>query len=251
MPAANPRLRVHIAHEDDALVVVNKMPGMVSEPGRSHRTDSLVNALFAVDRGRLAGRLARMGEARDWGLLHRLDRLTSGLLLVALDPAAYDALRAQFEARGVRKTYLAIVRGELGARDGEIDAPLAETRAGQARVSVVAAEGRPALTRYRTLDRAGRYALVECDLVTGRLHQIRVHLASVGAPVAGDPIYGVGGAARPQGRSPEDAFLGLHAWKLRFAHPTTGATTEVVAPPPRRFEEFAVAHGLKEPWVRP
>ncbi|MFO0828392.1 MAG: RluA family pseudouridine synthase [Phycisphaerales bacterium] len=247
-PRANPRIRIHCAFEDDAVFVVNKMPGIVSEPGRSHRDDSVLNGLFALDDGRLAPRLQRLGEARDWGLLHRLDRLTSGLLLVALVIEAYDRLREAFETRAVRKTYLAVVRGELPDAVGEISSPLSEARAGEQRVSAIARaddpNARPALTRYRTLARSGRYALVECDLVTGRLHQIRVHLASIGAPVAGDPVYDVGGRARPQGRRPESAMLCLHAWRLEFAHPLTGAALAVSAPPPRRFAEFAEAHQL-------
>ncbi|MBL9148283.1 MAG: RluA family pseudouridine synthase [Phycisphaerae bacterium] len=242
----NPRIKVHVVHEDDHVVVVNKMPGVVSEPGRSHKNDSVLNGLLAHDGGRFAAKIQRLGEARDWGLLHRLDRLTSGLLLVALDAESYDLLRADFEARTVRKTYLAIVRGELRAAQGEIDAPLLETSVGSTRISALDPRGKPALTRYRTLRRDGRYALLECDLVTGRMHQLRVHLASRGAPIAGDPIYDVGGRARPQGRRPDDPFLGLHAWRLAFTHPKTRAAVTVEGEPPRRFTEFAVSHGVWE-----
>jgi len=243
-PKANPRIRTHVVHEDAAVVVVNKMPGVVTEPGRSHRDDSLLNGLFAHEDGRFASRLARQGEARDWGLLHRLDRLTSGLILVALTSAAYDALRAAFESRDIRKTYLAVVRGELAQSSGEIEAPLIDERVGEHRFSAISTKGRPALTRYRTVERVGRYALLECDLVTGRLHQIRVHFASIGAPIAGDPVYEAGGRARPQGRRPQDAFLCLHAWKLAFRHPESNEAISAVGATPRRFDEFARDHGL-------
>jgi 23S rRNA pseudouridine1911/1915/1917 synthase len=257
-PTSNPKVRVQLVHEDDRVIVMNKMPGVVTEPGRSHGGDSLLNGLLAHDGGRFASRLLRLGEDRDWGLLHRLDRWTSGLLVAALDADAWDALRAAFEARSVRKTYLAIARGELRNDAGSVEAPLLDCRIGEGvgeyRVSVIDRRGKPALTRYRVLARAGRYALVECDLVTGRLHQIRVHLASLGAPVAGDPIYEPGGRAKPNAGRGKDPALHLHAWKLAFPHPesvaaSTSAATELacVGGVPRKFTEFAESHGLPLP----
>jgi 23S rRNA pseudouridine1911/1915/1917 synthase len=243
-PAANQRIRVRIAREDPRTLVVVKMPGVATEPGRGHRDASLLNGLFAHDGGRFAAQLARLGEERDWGLLHRLDRPTSGLLLVALDVDAWTSLRAAFEARTIDKTYLAIVRGDLAAAEGTIDRPLAERIVDGYRTSVLDPTGRPAITRYRTLARAGRYALVACELVTGRLHQIRVHLASLGAPVAGDPIYQPGGRANVGGRNAKDPKLHLHAWKLAFPHPDGGARIAVETPPPRDFATFAREHDL-------
>lgn len=247
VPRPNPRVRVRIAHEDDRTIVLNKMPGVVTEPGRSHSDDSLLNGLFALDQGRLSARLTQMGEARDWGLLHRLDRLTSGLVVAALDADAWDSLRTAFEARTVRKTYLAIARGELRQDAGEIDAPLADRTDGDYRVSVIDPRGKPALTRYRVLHRHGRYALVECDLVTGRLHQIRVHLASLGAPIAGDPIYEAGGRAKPNAGRAKDPSLYLHAWRLAFPHPSDGQMLAVVGALPNRFADFATSHELPLP----
>ncbi len=256
-PTSNPKVRVHLVHEDDRIIVMNKMPGVVTEPGRSHGGDSLLNGLLAHDGGRFASQLLRLGEARDWGLLHRLDRWTSGLLVAALDADAWDALRAAFEARAVRKTYLAIARGELRQDTGSIEAPLLETtigeRGGSYRVSLIDRRGKPALTRYRVLCRSGRYALVECDLITGRLHQIRVHLASLGAPVAGDPIYEPGGRAKPNAGRGKDPTLHLHAWKLAFPSPSAadaqGGAAELacIGGVPRRFAEFAESHGLPLP----
>lgn len=244
LPRPNARIRVHLVHEDGDLLVVNKMPGVVSEPGRAHRDDSLLNGLLAHDGGRLALALLQLGEARDWGLLHRLDRLTSGLLVVAITANAWDALRADFEARRIRKRYLAIVRGELSDA-GEIDAPLSErAEQGYRYAALDPRGGKPAVTRYRVLQRAGRYALVDCDLITGRLHQIRIHLASRGAVVAGDSLYDIGGAARPNAGRAKNPQLHLHAWSLGFTQPTTGEDRTFVAPLPRRFVEFAEAHGL-------
>lgn len=248
-PEPNPRIRIRVAREDARTIVVNKMPGLVCEPGLGHRADSLLNGLFALDGGRLAPRLARLGEARDWGLLHRLDALTSGLVLVALEADAYDRLREAFERRAVAKTYLAIVRGEL-APEGRADEPIAERRERDRLVAVVDARGRPAETRWTTLARSGRYALLRCEPVTGRLHQIRLHLARLGAPIAGDPLYEEGGRARAGGRAPRSPELQLHAWRLAFPDPASdanGADIRVEAAVPRRFAAFAESHGLALP----
>lgn len=232
--------------EDERVLVANKMPGMVCEPGKAHRDDSLLNGLFALDGGRLAPALARLGESRDWGLLHRLDRLTSGLVLCALSIEAYESLRAAFEARQVRKSYLALARGELAA-NGEIDQPILEQVVNGMRIASIDPRGKPAVTRWRTIARRGKYALLECDLVTGRLHQIRVHLASVGAPIAGDPLYESGGKARTGGRPPDDPLLLLHAWKLVYPDPASGEPVACEAAAPRRFARFVTEHDLPLP----
>lgn len=248
-PEPNPRIRVRVVREDERAIVVNKMPGLVCEPGLGHRADSLLNGLFAFEGGRLASRLARLGEARDWGLLHRLDALTSGLLLVALEADAYDRLRDAFERRAVRKTYLAIVRGELAA-EGRSEEPIAERRDRERLVAVVDPTGRPAETRWSTLARSGRYALLRCEPITGRLHQIRLHLARLGAPIAGDPLYEAGGRARAGGRSPQAPELQLHAWRLAYPDPAPDAgdaAIAVEASVPRRFAAFAESHGLPLP----
>lgn len=247
VPRPNPKVRVRIVHEDARTVVMNKMPGVVTEPGRSHSDDSLLNGLLAHEGGRFGQRLVQLGEARDWGLLHRLDRLTSGLVLAALDPSAWDSLRDAFERRVVAKTYLAIARGELRQDAGEIAAPLADRTDRDYRVSVIDPRGKPSLTRYRVLHRHGRYAIVECDLVTGRLHQIRVHLASIGAPIAGDPIYDVGGRAKPNAGRAKDPSLYLHAWKLTFPHPDDGHPVTAIGELPNRFVDFATSHELTLP----
>jgi len=248
-PEPNPRLKVHAVHAEGDLLVVNKMPGMPSEPGKGHVRDTLLNAVANLD----AARLARMGEPRDWGLLHRLDRPTSGLLAFAFEPALYDRLRGAFERREVGKTYLAIVRGSLPGTEGEVDLPLAEKHERGYRVSVPDRAGRPSLTRWRERSRAGRYALVECDLHTGRLHQIRVHLAMLGAPLAGDPLYVEGGLVRPARRREEDPQFHLHAWKLALPlaalrdEPSDSGRLALAGELPRRFRAFAGDRGLGLP----
>jgi len=246
-PEANPRLRLHVVHETASLLVVNKMPGMPSEPGKGHAKDSVLNAV-AVRHG---PRMARLGEVRDWGLVHRLDRLSSGLLALGLEPDAYDRLREAFERREVRKTYLAIVKGTLPGREGRVETPLAERLERGYRVSVPDRAGRPAVTEWRELARHGKYALIECGLPTGRLHQIRVHLASIGAPLAGDPLYVDGGLARPataRDRDDEPRFH-LHAWKLSLPAGAVGAESDLnlVGELPRLFREAAADRSLTLP----
>lgn len=241
-PAPNHRLRLELVHEDARVVVANKAPGLVTEPGRSHASDSLLNALVA----RFGGKLLQLGERRDYGLLHRLDRQTSGCVACALDPESYDALRAQFEARTVGKTYLAVVKGRMRAGSQTVELNLEEKRVpsseGTRLVSVVSKAGKPARTEVEVLATSTTHSLVACRPHTGRLHQIRVHMAHLGFPVAGDPLYTVGARVSPTGKS-DDRTLGLHAWRLAFDHPS-GGRVEAVAPPSRKFMELAREVGL-------
>jgi len=241
-PSPNPRIRLEIVHEDPRIVVANKAPGLVTEPGKSHGGDSLLNALVA----RFGGKLLQLGERRDYGLLHRLDRQTSGCVACALDPEAYDHVRAQFEARSVEKTYLAILKGRMKAGRQTIDRNLEERRVpsseGTRLVSVVAKEGKPARTDVEVLATSTTHTLVACRPHSGRLHQIRVHMAHLGFPVAGDPLYAVGARISPTGKS-DDRTLGLHAWRLSFDHPS-GGRVDAVAPPSRRFLELARETGI-------
>jgi 23S rRNA pseudouridine1911/1915/1917 synthase len=241
-PTPNPRIRLELVHEDARIAVANKAPGLVTEPGKSHGSDSLLNALVA----RFGGKLLQLGERRDYGLLHRLDRQTSGCVAVALDPEAYDHVRGQFEARTVGKTYLAIVKGRMRAGEQTVDRNLEERRVpsseGTRLVSVVLKEGKPARTDVETLATSATHTLVACKPHSGRLHQIRVHMAHLGFPVAGDPLYAVGGRVTPTGKS-DDRTLGLHAWRLSFDHPS-GGRVDALAPPSRRFLELAREVGL-------
>ncbi len=222
-------------------MVANKAPGMVTEPGASHRADSLLNALVA----RYGGRLLRLGERRDYGLLHRLDRQTSGCVACALTPEAYDAIRAEFEARRAHKRYLAIVRGRLKAGKTRVERNLLETRVAAAEgtrlVSVIDKSGKHAATEVEVLTTSATHSLVACVPETGRLHQIRVHLAFLGYPIAGDPVYTKGAALLPSSKVPEET-LGLHAWMLGFSHGTQHI--DAVAPASRKFQDLAIACGL-------
>ncbi len=247
LPTPNPAIDIRVLHEDPSFVVVEKPAGTVTEPGLGHTGDSLMNGAFA----RWGARLGPLGEARDHGLLHRLDRDASGALVIALDAAAYDAIRAQFEARTVRKRYLAIVEGKPPRGEGSIDLPLEEARRGDMKVSLVNRRGggRPALTRWRTLASAGGRTLLEVEIETGRLHQIRVHLAQLGCPVLHDRVYRVdlppNTSTPPRGRPAPP--LALHAASIGFTHPVTGAAVEVTCPAPAHFAEACVSAGLTLP----
>jgi len=241
-PRPNDRLRLELVHQDELVVVANKAPGMVTEPGTSHRDDSLLNALAA----RFGGRLLRLGERRDYGLLHRLDRQTSGCVACALDPDAYDAIRGQFEARSVEKRYLAVVRGRMRAGTQTVALGLEERRApapeGTRLVSVVSRAGKPAVTELTVLATSSTHTLVSCEPRTGRLHQIRVHLAHLGFPIAGDPVYGLG-ARLLEPTAGRELPLGLHAWRLGFSH--SAGRVDAAAPPSRKFLEVADEAGLR------
>lgn len=242
-PAANPSVAIDVLHRDPALLVVDKPAGLVVEPGAGHARDTLLNGLAALEPG-----IARLGEKRDWGLLHRLDRDTSGCLLVALDADAYDALRAQFEARAIAKEYLAVVRGRPPRDHGEIDVPLAEVRRGHMKVSVpgLRGAGRSAITRWSVLASNGEASLLRISIPTGRLHQIRAHMALLGCPVSGDRVYRPDlppNTSRPPPGRPRAPLL-LHAWRLGFRHPADDHPVAVTAPPPQAFVDGAVQSGV-------
>jgi 23S rRNA pseudouridine1911/1915/1917 synthase len=247
-------LPLDIVHEDDDLLVVNKPPGLVVHPAAGHRQGTLANALL-YHRPQLRG----VGAAERPGIVHRLDKDTSGLLLVAKTPAIHAALAAQFESREVEKRYLALVHGVPRRETGTIDAAVGRHESDRKRMGVRTRKGRQAVTLYRTVERLGDYALVELTPKTGRTHQLRVHLAHLGHPVLGDPVYGgrrerarrqgPGAGGRGPGKERADVLdsgLGtrdsgpverqmLHAWRLAFRHPRTGARLEIEAPIPPDF----------------
>ena len=246
-PSANPAIVVSTILEDADFVAVAKPAGIVSEPGLGHRHDSVMNGAMA----RWGERLRPLGEARDHGLLHRLDRDTSGVLLVGLTADGYDAIRAQFEARTVRKRYLAIVEGRPPRPEGTAERGIDEVRLGDMKVARVNRRGggRPARTRWRTMATGRDRTLLELDIETGRLHQIRAHMADLGCPVVGDRVYRVdlppntGTAARSRGGEP----LALHAWTIEFAHPRTGTPVRISAPVPDSMRTAAAAAGIALP----
>ena len=228
--APAPDIPLVIVHEDDDLLIVDKPAGLVVHPAAGHRDgDTLVNALLARAGGAEYGGIA--GVARP-GIVHRLDRDTSGLLMVAKHDGAQRSLMAQLKARRVRKTYLALVAGSVAAAVGRIEAPIGRDARHRTRMAVVP-DGRASTTGYRVRERFAAWTLLELDLVTGRTHQIRVHLDAIGHPVAGDPVYGTGTSRRgPDGLE----RLFLHAWRLELTAPRDGQLIRATAPLPDELE---------------
>lgn len=227
-----------IVYRDDDLLIIDKPAGLVTHPSAGHSGGTLVNGLLALGPG-AAGLGTTAGVARA-GIVHRLDRDTSGLIMVALNDAAQVSLQAQLRARRVKKQYLALVAGSVAAQLGRIEAPIGRDPAHRTRMAVVP-DGRASVTGYRVSERLGDWTLLEVDLVTGRTHQVRVHLASIGHPVAGDPVYATGRARKgPEGL--ERMFL--HAWRLEVVSPGSGRLVRAVAPLPRELE--SVLAGLRQ-----
>jgi 23S rRNA pseudouridine1911/1915/1917 synthase len=223
-----PSIALDVVYEDGDLLIVNKPAGLVVHPSPGHRSGTLVNALLARDTeyGGIAG-------VQRPGIVHRLDRDTSGLLMVAKNDAAQAGLMAQLRARRVKKTYLALVHGSVAAAVGRIEAPIGRDPKHRTRMAVVP-DGRPATTAYRVRERFERWTLLEIDLVTGRTHQIRVHLEAIGHPIAGDPVYGTGTSRR--GPEALDRLF-LHAWRLELTSPSDGRLVRAEAPLPGELEE--------------
>jgi len=214
-----------VVHEDADLLVLDKPPGMVVHPAAGNPDNTLVNALLAHCGDGLSG----IGGVKRPGIVHRLDKDTSGLMVVAKTDRAHAALSAQFADRTLSRTYRAVVWGVPSPTAGEIDKPIGRDPKDRKRMAVVA-NGRFALTRYRVVQPFGMAAsLVECKLATGRTHQIRVHMAAIGHPIVGDPVYGgrTRGRTRDLAEPLRSALVGfprqaLHAVALTFRHPATG-----------------------------
>jgi 23S rRNA pseudouridine1911/1915/1917 synthase len=216
---------LNVVYEDDDLIVIDKPPGLVVHPAAGNRAGTLVNALIAHCGASLSG----IGGVMRPGIVHRLDKDTSGLMVVAKSELAHGKLAAAFAARDIDRAYLAVVWGVPLPRQGEITGNIGRSRVNRQKMAVVAAGGKPAATRYRVLrELGGAAALVECRLATGRTHQIRVHLTAKGHPLAGDRVYGSGRQARRAAGPAGEALAGfprqaLHAYRLGFAHPASGA----------------------------
>jgi len=222
--AAAEAIPLEVLYEDDDLAVINKPAGMVVHPAPGHHTGTLVHALLG--RG---GRWSEVGGASRPGIVHRLDKGTSGLIVVARNDFSHRALSAQLKDRSLSRTYLAIVQGQIKDAAGELEGPIGRHPRERKRMAVVSG-GRFARTRYEVVERRGGHTLLRCDLDTGRTHQIRVHLAALGHPVAGDAEYG--------GRADELSRPMLHAWRLRLRHPRTKEEMSFEAPPPEDFRIF-------------
>ncbi len=211
LPEAIP---LSIIYEDDDLLVLDKPAGLTVHPAPGHSSHTLANAILS--------HLSSLPDAGDWrrpGIVHRLDKDTSGVMLVAKNSAAQLSLANQFKARSVAKAYLVLVKGQLTPEDGVIEAPIGRDRRHRQRMAVVTEDkGREARTRYHVINYIGNYTLLEVRPETGRTHQIRVHLAAIGFPVVGDKVYGV-----------KSAYLSrqfLHACRLGFHLPSTGEYVE-------------------------
>ncbi len=225
------QIPLRIVYEDADLVIVDKPAGLVTHPAPGHETGTLVNALLAMD-AEDGGGLGTIAGVDRPGIVHRLDRDTSGLLMVARTDAAQVSLQAQLKARRIHKRYLALVAGAVAAQVGRIEAPIGRDPRHRQRMAVTA-DGKPSTTGYRVRERFAGWTLLELELITGRTHQIRVHLASIGHPVAGDPVYATGPARRgPDGLE----RLFLHAWRLELVSPSDSGLIRAEAPLPDELE---------------
>lgn len=231
-----------ILFEDDQLLAVSKRPGVVVHPGAGHRSGTIVNVLLASGR-----RLSSLGGPERAGLVHRLDRETSGVLLIAKDDQAHEVLTRQFKDRTIHKAYLALVLGPGIPDEGEIATTYGRRPGDRRQFTSRVRKGREAVTAYRTLLRGALCALVLAWPRTGRTHQIRVHLAEHGHPIVGDRVYGRA-YPRPGSRPSAEAEalramprVALHAWALRFRHPKSGDLRTLVAPVPRDLRDVCQA----------
>jgi 23S rRNA pseudouridine1911/1915/1917 synthase len=225
-------LPLEILYEDEALLVLNKAPGVVVHPAAGHDCHTLVNALLHHCQGQLSG----IGGVARPGIVHRLDKDTSGCMVVAKNDDTHLALSAQFASRKVEKVYHAIVCGEVARERGDIHGAIARHPSHRKCMVVDEEAGRPAHTSYRVLERLRSSTLVEARLHTGRTHQVRVHFKSLGYPLVGDSVYG----QRQNGRLKELTNYAaprqmLHAFQLAFIHPRTGKRLSLEAPRPEDF----------------
>ena len=227
---------VDIMYEDDAVIIVNKPQGMVVHPAAGHMSGTLVNALLYHAEGRLS---AINGVVRP-GIVHRIDKDTSGILAVAKTNAAHLSLAEQIKEHSVRREYFCLARGVFQETHFTVNQPIGRHPKDRKKMAITAKGGRTAVTHFTVLRQYDGYALLRCRLETGRTHQIRVHLASLSKPVAGDPVYGV----KNEKLAKKYALTGqlLHAALLGFIHPETQEYMEFFAPPPQAF--LQVLEGL-------
>ena len=263
----NPAVSVPVLHEDPDLFIVDKPAGLVTQPGKGHANDSLLNGLFALHGGHTGKLLHNLGIRRDFGLLHRLDKDTSGLLVIAKSPNAYDQLRRDFEDRRVDKEYLALTAGIPNPPQGVVKARLKEVQVpnadghGTIKKVVISRQGQDAITAYEVLASVASVgkaprgpaasnpaALVHLTIKTGRLHQIRAHMMFLNCHVLGDPLYlpTPESGLKPQ-HYPHPPRLCLHATRLGFKHPATGQWTHFQSPLPLDLSAYAAKLGLRIP----
>ena len=214
-----------IVYEDGDLIVVNKPRGLVVHPAPGHPDGTLVNALLHHCGGSLSG----IGGEQRPGIVHRIDRDTSGLLIVAKNDFAHQSLSAQLADRSLSRIYEAVVHGGFRADSGTVDAPIGRHPADRKRMAVTEKNSRRAVTHWEVIERYAGYTHIRCKLETGRTHQIRVHMAHIGHPLLGDMVYGAGKSEKGlEGQC-------LHAKTLKFIHPRTGEHVELTSPLPEYF----------------
>ena len=218
-----------ILYEDQDLIVVNKPKGMVVHPAAGHYSGTLVNALMYHCKDDLSGINGVMRP----GIVHRIDRNTTGSLLVCKNDFAHNAIAEQLKVHSITRKYRAIVHGNLKDDQGTVDAPIGRHPIDRKKMAIEPRNGRDAITHYRVLERFGNYTYIECQLETGRTHQIRVHMSSIHHPIVGDDVYG-------PAKCPFSGLQGqtLHAQVLGFIHPRTGEYMEFSAPLPEYFENL-------------
>lgn len=216
-----------ILYEDDELIIINKPAGLVVHPAPGHPDGTLVNAILAH-----CPNLPGIGGIQRPGIVHRLDKDTTGAIAIAKTDLAYQHLQAQLQAKTARREYLGLIYGVPKTETGSIDLPIGRNPQDRKRMAIVSIEdgGRNAVTHWRVKERFGNYTLIHFQLETGRTHQIRVHSAKMGHPLVGDPIYSSGHSLGVN--LPGQA---LNAWKLQLQHPVSGNLVEVTAPLPRSF----------------
>ena len=222
------KMDLDIVYEDEDVILINKPKGMVVHPAPGHTTDTLVNGLLYHCKDNLSG---INGVARP-GIVHRIDRDTTGILIVCKNDMSHNSIAAQLKEHSINRRYRALVHGNLKDDTGTIEGPIGRHPIDRKKMSINEKNGKPAVTHYTVLERFGNYTLIECKLETGRTHQIRVHMTSIGHPLVGDEVYGPAKSPfKLQGQC-------LHAMILGFVHPRTGEYMEFSADLPAYFEDL-------------
>lgn len=222
------KMDLDIVYEDDDVILINKPKGMVVHPAPGHTTDTLVNGLLYHCKDNLSG---INGVARP-GIVHRIDRDTTGILIVCKNDMSHNSIAAQLKEHSINRRYRALVHGNLKEDTGTVEGAIGRHPIDRKKMSINEKNGKPAVTHYTVLERFGNYTLIECKLETGRTHQIRVHMSSIGHPLVGDEVYGPAKCPfKLQGQC-------LHAMVLGFVHPRSGEYMEFSAELPEYFEEL-------------
>lgn len=222
------KMDLDIVYEDEDVILINKPKGMVVHPAPGHTTDTLVNGLLYHCKDHLSG---INGVARP-GIVHRIDRDTTGILIVCKNDMSHNSIAAQLKEHSINRRYRALVHGNIKEDTGTVERPIGRHPIDRKKMAINEKNGKPAITHYTVLERFGNYTLIECKLETGRTHQIRVHMTSIGHPLVGDEVYGPAKCPfKLQGQC-------LHAMVLGFVHPRTGEYMEFSAELPEYFEEL-------------